>query len=83
MMTSAQLKAFSLDEETAETKARYGDSRFGRGCLVARRLVEQGVRAIQVTLSGFDRSQFSIPRSPRWCRTSKNGICWIPRSSSA
>ncbi|MFV0442429.1 MAG: DUF1501 domain-containing protein [Planctomycetaceae bacterium] len=54
MMNSSQLSAFKLDEEPAETVARYGDSRFGRGCLVARRLVERGVRAIQVTLSGFD-----------------------------
>jgi uncharacterized protein (DUF1501 family) len=54
MMTSAQLAAFKLDDEPRETVARYGDSRFGRGCLVARRLVERGVRAVQVTLSGFD-----------------------------
>lgn len=69
MMSSAQLKAFSLEEESQETISRYGDHRFGRGCLVARRLVEQGVRAIQVVLQGFDthvnnlsgqRSQFEI-----------------------
>ncbi len=54
MMTSEQLVAFRLDDEPRETLERYGDSRFGRGCLVARRLVEQGVRAIQVTLGGFD-----------------------------
>jgi hypothetical protein len=54
MMESPQLKAFQLDEEPAETVKRYGDSRFGRGCLVARRLVERGVRSVQVTLRGFD-----------------------------
>jgi len=54
MMTSTQLKAFDVDDEPAELQQKYGDSRFGRGCLVARRLVEQGVRAIQVTLQGFD-----------------------------
>lgn len=54
MMSSEQLKAFSLEDESRETVDRYGDSRFGRGCLIARRLVEQGVRAIQVVLSGFD-----------------------------
>ncbi|MCA9080931.1 MAG: DUF1501 domain-containing protein [Planctomycetaceae bacterium] len=54
MMTSDQLQALELDDETEETKQRYGDSRFGRGCLVARRLVELGVRAVQVTLQGFD-----------------------------
>jgi uncharacterized protein (DUF1501 family) len=54
MMTSSQLQAFSLDEETAATKAAYGDSDFGRGCLIARRLVETGVRTVEVTLNGFD-----------------------------
>jgi uncharacterized protein (DUF1501 family) len=54
MMASEQLTAFSLDEESATTRAKYGENRFGRGCLVARRLIEQGVRAVQVTLSGFD-----------------------------
>ncbi|MCA9054438.1 MAG: DUF1501 domain-containing protein [Planctomycetaceae bacterium] len=54
MMSSEQLAAFMLEDEPRETVDRYGDSRFGRGCLVARRLVERGVRAIQVTLQGFD-----------------------------
>jgi len=54
MMSSEQLKAFEVDDEPKELKERYGDSRFGRGCLVARRLIEQGVRSVQVTLQGFD-----------------------------
>lgn len=54
MMSSEQLKAFLIDDETEQTKQAYGDSQFGRSCLVARRLLETGVRAIQVSLSGFD-----------------------------
>lgn len=54
MMSSEQLKAFELDDEPAAVKRAYGDTRFGRGCLVARRLVESGVRAIEVTLPGWD-----------------------------
>jgi hypothetical protein len=54
MMTSEQLKAFEIDNEPKAIVDRYGDSRFGRGCLVARRLVQQGVRSIQVVLPGFD-----------------------------
>ena len=54
MMSSKQLSAFEIDEEPESTKRRYGDSQFGRGCLVARRLVEVGVRSIEVTLNGFD-----------------------------
>jgi hypothetical protein len=54
MMKSPQIKAFQLDDETNETKARYGATRFGKGCLVARRLIETGVRSIEVVLNGFD-----------------------------
>ena len=54
MMDSDQLKAFEIDAEPAEVKVAYGDTQFGRGCLVARRLVETGVRAVQVVLGGFD-----------------------------
>ena len=53
-MSSDQLKAFKLDGESEQLKAAYGDSRFGRGCLVARRLIEEGVRAVEVTLNGWD-----------------------------
>lgn len=54
MMTSDQLKAFRLEDESESLRAAYGDSNFGRGCLVARRLIEQGVRAVEVTLQNFD-----------------------------
>lgn len=54
MMTSEQLKAFEIEDEPKAVIENYGDSRFGRGCLVARRLVQQGVRSIQVVLQGFD-----------------------------
>ncbi len=54
MMTSEQLKAFQIDEEPQTLRDAYGDSLFGRGCLTARRLVETGVRAIEVTLHGWD-----------------------------
>ena len=54
MMDSPQLKAFDASDESAATRAAYGDTSFGRGCLVARRLIETGVRAVEVTLSGYD-----------------------------
>lgn len=54
MMNSEQLKAFDIGSEPAAVRQAYGDSRFGRGCLVARRLLETGVRSIEVTLSGWD-----------------------------
>ncbi len=54
MMSSEQLQAFEIEKEPAAVRAAYGDSPFGRGCLVARRLVEQGVHAIEVNLNGWD-----------------------------
>src|SRR5690606_24527396 len=42
------------DAEPGPVVSAYGDTRFGRGCLVARKLVETGVRAVQVVLGGFD-----------------------------
>jgi hypothetical protein len=54
MMSSEQLKAFDISGEPAETVAAYGDSPFGRGCLAARRLIEVGVRCVEVALDGWD-----------------------------
>lgn len=54
MMTSDQLKAFSVEDEPRELLQAYGDTPFGRGCLAARRLTEVGVRCVEVTLNGWD-----------------------------
>jgi uncharacterized protein (DUF1501 family) len=54
MMTSDQLRAFQIADEPAAVRAAYGDTHFGVGCLIARRLVEVGVRAVEVNLGGFD-----------------------------
>jgi uncharacterized protein (DUF1501 family) len=64
-MTSPRLKAFDFREEPAELIRRYGDTSFGRGCLVARRLVQQGVRAVEVTCGSWDshRNNFEVHRS--------------------
>ena len=54
LMESPALKAFDLKEEKASTVEKYGDTEFGRGALLARRLVEKGVRFVQVNRGGFD-----------------------------
>ena len=41
-------RAFSLDNEPRQLIERYGDNRFGRSCLVARRLIEAGVGFVTV-----------------------------------
>ncbi|HVX59529.1 MAG TPA: DUF1501 domain-containing protein [Pirellulales bacterium] len=54
MMSSEQLEAFDVKREPRELQQAYGDTPFGRGCLAARRLIEVGVRCVEVTLSGWD-----------------------------
>ncbi|HZL87282.1 MAG TPA: DUF1501 domain-containing protein [Pirellulaceae bacterium] len=41
-------EAFDLARETEQTRERYGDGEFARACLLARRLVERGVRVVQL-----------------------------------
>lgn len=54
MMTSEQLKAFDVSLATASERDAYGDTAFGRGCLAAVRLIQAGVRCVEVTLNGWD-----------------------------
>jgi hypothetical protein len=39
---------FDIGKESEKTRGRYGDTDFGRGCLMALRLVEKGVRMVQI-----------------------------------
>ncbi|MGL4462300.1 MAG: DUF1501 domain-containing protein [Planctomycetia bacterium] len=57
LMTSKALDAFKIDREDKGTLDRYGDSQFGRNCLLARRLVEIGVPFIEVGFGGWDMHQ--------------------------
>ena len=61
LMRSPALKAFELDKEDPKTLARYGDNPFGRGALLARKLVETGVRFVQVNRGGFDTHSNNFP----------------------
>lgn len=61
LMTSKQMEAFKVAKEPAEVKERYGNTGFGRGCLMARRLVEMGVPFIEVDLGGWDNHANIFP----------------------
>jgi hypothetical protein len=54
MMSSEQLKAFEVKTEPEKLRRAYGNTPFGRACLAARRLIEAGVRCVEVTLDGWD-----------------------------
>lgn len=49
LLSSKDREAFDISLEPAEARAAYEGSRFGRGCLLARRLVEAGARFVEVT----------------------------------
>ena len=51
-MQTAATEAFDISRETKETQREYGDGQFASGCLIARRLVERGVRMVQVYYGG-------------------------------
>ncbi len=47
-------RAFAIEEESDRLRDRYGRTTFGQSCLLARRLVESGVRFITVNYGGWD-----------------------------
>ncbi|WP_373651468.1 MULTISPECIES: DUF1501 domain-containing protein [unclassified Schlesneria] len=49
LLSSKDRAAFDLELEPGDSAERYGSTRFGRGCLLARRLVESGARFVEVT----------------------------------
>ncbi|WP_428307749.1 DUF1501 domain-containing protein [Lacipirellula sp.] len=57
LMSSQQMEAFKVDSEPQAMKDRYGTGGFGRGCLMARRLVETGVPFVEVSMGGWDLHQ--------------------------
>jgi uncharacterized protein (DUF1501 family) len=62
LMHSPHLSSFDLSSEPEALKTAYGDSDFGRGCITARRLVEAGVKFVEVVLDGWDTHQNNFER---------------------
>ena len=49
-----QREVFDIARESAKDRERYGDSDFGRHCLLARRLIEQGISCVHLSHSNYD-----------------------------
>jgi uncharacterized protein (DUF1501 family) len=54
-------KAFEIDKEDPRLRDRYGRNRFGQSCLLARRLIESGVRFVTVSDGGWDTHAGNFP----------------------
>lgn len=63
LMRAPELKAFDLSNE--RKRDAYGDGSFGRGCLLARRLVEVGVPFVEVNMrqADWDTHRDNFPRT--------------------
>lgn len=64
--------AFDLDRETKQTREDYGKGHFANGCLLARRLVERGVRFVQVYFGNgqpWDTHGKHNQKVPELCRS--------------
>ena len=62
MVLSSQVKAFDINNESQDLRDRYGNTNFGRGCLLARRLVEAGTTFVEVRSGGWDTHQDNFDR---------------------
>ena len=84
-MQSAGAEAVDLSKETDATKALYGmdveeTRQFGQNCLQARRLVERGVRFIELYCgsgSGWDAHSNIEGNHGKWCRVSDKPIAGL------
>jgi len=68
MITAPETKkAFAIETEDAKLRDRFGRNRFGQSCLLARRLIQAGVRFVTVTDGGWDthRNNFNTLKTRR------------------
>jgi hypothetical protein len=64
VMKSKDLAAFDLTQEPESVRKSYGNDAFGQGCLLARRLVQRGVRFVEVSINGWDTHTANFVRTP-------------------
>ena len=86
-MQTAAPAVVDLADETAETQALYGigdkeTDEFGRRCLLARRLIEQGVRFVQLysgDTNGWDAHNDVVKNHGAYCRKTDKPVAGLLR----
>jgi uncharacterized protein (DUF1501 family) len=63
MILSPQMEAFDVSHEPQSVRDAYGKGNFAAGCLLARRLVQQGVTFVEVVSNGWDTHQDNFQRT--------------------
>jgi hypothetical protein len=74
LMHTPLLEAFDLSKEKPELVKSYGEEKFGRSCLLARRLVERGVAFIEIGLGGWDTHQDNFTKVATNCKQLDPGL---------
>ena len=74
MLDSPLRAAFDIEQEPAKARAPYGESQFGQGTLLARRLLEAGVSCVEVGLNGWDTHDDNFNRVEALCAQLDTGL---------
>ncbi len=69
LLRSDKAKALDLSLEPAAAREAYGETSFGRGCLLARRLVEAGVLFVEVYLQNWDTHEKAVAEAAKGLMT--------------
>ena len=67
MLTTPFVKALDVAKASESDRTRYGESDFGQRCLLARRLLESGVKFVEVTHDGWDTHDDNFNSVARLC----------------
>jgi uncharacterized protein (DUF1501 family) len=74
LMGSSELNAFDIKQEPEEIRKFYGENKIGQGCLLARRLVENGVRFVEVDYGNWDHHNDIYTRLPEMVADLDNAL---------
>jgi hypothetical protein len=83
LMSSPELKVFDIKLEDEKTRKLYGEDALGQGCLLARRLVQAGVRFIEVEFGGWDHHQDIFKLMPKMVENLDNALGALIRDLQA
>lgn len=83
MMEGEGKMAFDLEKEPQKVREMYGMNRFGQGCLMARRLIQTGVKFAEVRLGGWDTHQNNFEAVAALCKMVDQGMSALLTDLSA
>jgi hypothetical protein len=82
LMKSKDIRAFDIKREKTRTREMYGMNSFGQGCLLARRLVENNVRYVEVSLGGWDTHIENFNAVEQRCNTLDKALAGLLKDLS-